>query len=79
MSALKSGSTKLGFGKVIVVGQGHVGKSDLVNSLEGKKFEETVRTIGVEQNLLQLGKVTLNMGGGKPVVDFLGQWNGGVR
>jgi GTPase SAR1 family protein len=63
-SALKSGSTKLGFGKVNVVGQGRAGKSALVNSLAGKKFEETASTIGVEQSLLQLGKVTLTMGGG---------------
>jgi ubiquitin/GTPase SAR1 family protein len=63
-SALKSGSTKLGFGKVNVVGQGRAGKSALVNSLAGKKFEETASTIGVEQCLLQLGKVTLTMGNG---------------
>ncbi len=62
--ALRRGSTKLGFGKVNVVGQGRAGKTALVNSLAGKKFEETASTIGVEQSLLQLGKVTLTMSRG---------------
>jgi hypothetical protein len=64
LSSLKSGGIKLGMGKMNMCGPGRAGKSALVNSLSGKKFEDTASTIGVEQSLLQLGKVTLTMGGG---------------
>ena len=58
-AALLQGAVDLNTSRLNIVGQGRAGKTALANALAGRHFVETASTMGVEQNLLEVNKVSV--------------------